>query len=129
MKKRISEKAIYKETTRLLHFLGTPANMKGHNLIRSAIVLVYYNEEYLDNITRKLYPAVAEMYNSNVYRVEYNMRNAIGATWNRGDIDNIVEIFGNTVSYEKSKPTNSEFIAMIVDCLRIKFYWDNYKDN
>lgn len=126
MERKVVEKVIFKETTKLLHYLGTPAKLKGHNLIRTAIVIVYYNEEYIDNITNKLYPEVARKYKIKIANVEYNMRSAIGATWNRGEIDNIVEIFGNTVSYEKSKPTNSEFIAMIVDYLRRKYYWDNY---
>lgn len=87
--------------------------------LRSSIMETYYNPDILGQVTKVLYPDIARMYNTTSSRVERAIRHAIEVAWNRGNTDAIDEIFGYTVSATKSKPTNSEFIAMISDKLRL----------
>ncbi|MDD4000302.1 MAG: sporulation transcription factor Spo0A [Bacilli bacterium] len=107
------------EITTLLHEIGVPAHIRGYLYIREAITMVYYNVEILGNITKVLYPEVARKFNTTSSRVERAIRHAIEVAWVRGNIDAISDIFSYTISYHKSKPTNSEFIAMIADRLRL----------
>lgn len=107
------------EITTLLHEIGVPAHIRGYLYIREAITMVYYNIEILGNITKILYPEVARKFNTTSSRVERAIRHAIEVAWVRGNIDAISDIFSYTISYNKSKPTNSEFIAMIADRLRL----------
>jgi two-component system response regulator (stage 0 sporulation protein A) len=107
------------EITTLLHEIGVPAHIRGYLYIREAITMVYYNVEILGNITKILYPEVARKFNTTSSRVERAIRHAIEVAWVRGNIDAISDIFSYTISYHKSKPTNSEFIAMIADRLRL----------
>lgn len=107
------------EITTLLHEIGVPAHIRGYMYIREAITMVYHNIEILGNITKVLYPEIARKYNTTSSRVERAIRHAIEVAWVRGNIDAISEIFSYTISYNKSKPTNSEFIAMIADRLRL----------
>jgi two-component system response regulator (stage 0 sporulation protein A) len=118
MRERITlESAI----TKLLHEIGVPAHIKGYLYIREAIMKVYNDIEMLGAVTKVLYPTIAEEYNTTSSRVERAIRHAIEVAWNRGSIDVIEDIFGYTVSISKSKPTNSEFIAMIADKLKLEF--------
>lgn len=107
------------EITTLLHEIGVPAHIKGYLYIRESITMVYHNVDLLGSITKILYPEVARKYNTTASRVERAIRHAIEVAWVRGNIDAISEIFSYTISYHKSKPTNSEFIAMIADRLRL----------
>lgn len=107
------------EITTLLHEIGVPAHIRGYLYIREAITMVYHNIEILGNITKILYPEVARKFNTTSSRVERAIRHAIEVAWVRGNIDAISDIFSYTISYHKSKPTNSEFIAMIADRLRL----------
>ncbi|MFA7434741.1 MAG: sporulation transcription factor Spo0A [Bacilli bacterium] len=107
------------EITTLLHEIGVPAHIRGYLYIREAITMVYHNLEILGNITKILYPEVARKFNTTSSRVERAIRHAIEVAWVRGNIDAISDIFSYTISYHKSKPTNSEFIAMIADRLRL----------
>ena len=109
------------EITTLLHEIGVPAHIRGYLYIRDAIKLVYNSIEILGSITKKLYPEIARKYATTASRVERAIRHAIEVAWLRGNIDAISEIFSYTISYHKSKPTNSEFIAMIADKLRLKY--------
>ena len=108
------------EITHLLHEIGVPAHIRGHLYIREAIIIVYNDVNVLNGITKVLYPTVATKYKTTASRVERAIRHAIEVAWVRGNIDAITEIFSYTISYHKSKPTNSEFIAMIADRLRLK---------
>lgn len=108
------------EITDLLHEVGIPAHIKGYLYLRTAIKKTYYNLDYLGQITKVLYPEIAREYSSTASRVERAIRHAIEVAWNRGNIDAIDEIFGYTISATKAKPTNSEFIAMLSDKLRLK---------
>ena len=106
--------------TKLLHELGVPANLKGYQYLRFAILSVYENMSLLNSITKSLYPMIAEEYNTTASRVERSIRNAIEVAWNRGSADILHQIFGYTVSVTKSKPTNSEFIAMLADRIHLE---------
>ena len=112
---------IRKKITKIIHELGVPSNLKGYNYIREGIMLVYYNPTLSSKITKGLYPQIAEKYTSNESRVERSMRHAIEVSWNRGNWDMMEDIFGYSVSIDKAKPTNSEFIVTIADMLRLEF--------
>ena len=106
--------------TSIIHEIGVPAHIKGYQYLREAISMVYNNIEILGAITKTLYPAIAEKYKTTPSRVERAIRHAIEVAWTRGNIDSISHLFGYTVNISKSKPTNSEFIAMVADKLRIE---------
>lgn len=114
-----SDKTLDTEITEILHEIGVPAHIKGYLYLREAIVMVYYNLDILGAITKVLYPTIAKKYNTTSSRVERAIRHSIEVAWNRGNVDAISQIFAYTISYTKSKPTNSEFIAMIADKLRL----------
>ncbi len=115
-----AEVDIQREITRLLHEIGIPAHIKGYLYLRCAIEKTYYDLEYLGQITKILYPEIAKEYATTASRVERAIRHAIEVAWNRGNVDAIDDIFGYTISASKAKPTNSEFIAMLSDKLRLK---------
>lgn len=106
--------------TSIIHEIGVPAHIKGYQYLREAITMVYNNIEILGAITKTLYPAIAERFKTTPSRVERAIRHAIEVAWTRGNIDSISHLFGYTVNISKSKPTNSEFIAMVADKLRIE---------
>ncbi len=108
-----------KEITDILHEIGIPAHIKGYMYLRTAIIETYMNVEFLGQITKVLYPEIARKYKTTSSRVERAIRHAIEVAWNRGNIDAIDDIFAYTISASKAKPTNSEFIAMIADKLRL----------
>ena len=108
------------EITNLLHRIGVPASIKGYQFLRSSILIVVEDFSIINHITKLLYPRIASKYNTIPNRVERAIRHAIEVAWNRGKIENINAIFGCTVSYEKTKPTNSEFIALVADKLRLQ---------
>ena len=114
-KLRIEEKV-----TILLHNIGIPAHIKGYVYIRCAIIESFYNPMYIGQITKSLYPEIARRYSSTPSRVERAIRHAIEIAWNRGSVDLIDKIFGYTINAFKAKPTNSEFIAMLTDKLRLE---------
>lgn len=106
--------------TSIIHEIGVPAHIKGYQYLREAITMVYNNIEILGAITKTLYPAIAERFKTTPSRVERAIRHAIEVAWTRGNIDSISFIFGYTINISKAKPTNSEFIAMVADKLRIE---------
>lgn len=105
--------------TNIIHEIGVPAHIKGYQYLREAITMVYNNIEILGAITKTLYPDIAAKYNTTPSRVERAIRHAIEVAWTRGNIDSISHLFGYTINISKAKPTNSEFIAMVADKLRI----------
>ncbi|CCY07627.1 sporulation transcription factor Spo0A [Coprobacillus sp. CAG:698] len=107
------------EITTILHEIGVPAHIRGYLYIRESIKRVYYDIEILGSITKVLYPEVAMKYSTTASRVERAIRHAIEVAWIRGNVEAISDIFSYTISYHKTKPTNSEFIAMIADRLRL----------
>lgn len=108
------------EITSILHEVGVPAHIKGYMYLREAIAMIYNDIEILGSITKKLYPEIARTFGTTSSRVERAIRHAIEIAWVRGNVDAISDIFSYTISYNKSKPTNSEFIAMIADRLRLE---------
>lgn len=108
------------EVTGVLHEIGVPAHIKGYLYLREAICLVVQRVELLGGITKELYPAIAKKYNTTPSRVERAIRHAIEVAWSRGNVEAIHLLFGHTVNSERGKPTNSEFIAMVADRLRME---------
>lgn len=106
--------------TSIIHEIGVPAHIKGYMYLREAISMVYNDIELLGSITKVLYPDIAKKFKTTSSRVERAIRHAIEVAWSRGNIDSISSLFGYTVSMSKAKPTNSEFIAMVADKLRIE---------
>lgn len=108
------------EITSIIHEIGVPAHIKGYMYLREAITMVVNNIELLSAVTKELYPSIAKKYNTTASRVERAIRHAIEVAWSRGQVDTINKIFGYTIHNSKGKPTNSEFIAMIADKLRLQ---------
>jgi two-component system, response regulator, stage 0 sporulation protein A len=106
--------------TDVLRSVGIPANLKGYLFLREAIQMVFHNVELMSGVTKIIYPSIAEKYHTTASRVERAIRHAIEVGWNRGSIEQIEFVFGNTVSPLKGKPTNAEFIALISDHLRLQ---------
>lgn len=108
------------EITNIIHEVGVPAHIKGYQYLRDAISIVVNDMEMLGAVTKELYPAIAEMNSTTPSRVERAIRHAIEVAWNRGKLETIDKLFGYTVHNDKGKPTNSEFIAIIADKLRLE---------
>jgi two-component system response regulator (stage 0 sporulation protein A) len=106
--------------TNIIHEVGVPAHIKGYQYLRAAIIMVIEDIEILNQITKMLYPKIAKKFNTTPSRVERAIRHAIEVAWSRGQNEVIENIFGYTISASKGKPTNSEFIAMIADKLRLE---------
>ncbi|WP_245835745.1 sporulation transcription factor Spo0A [Virgibacillus ndiopensis] len=120
IKKDRRKKDLEASITNIIHEIGVPAHIKGYMYLREAITMVYNDIELLGSITKVLYPDIAKKYNTTASRVERAIRHAIEVAWSRGNIDSISALFGYTVSISKAKPTNSEFIAMVADRLRLE---------
>lgn len=108
------------EITTIIHEIGVPAHIKGYMYLREAITMVVNDMELLSAVTKELYPSIAKKYNTTASRVERAIRHAMEVAWGRGQIEAINKLFGYTVHNDKGKPTNSEFIAIIADKLRLK---------
>ena len=104
----------------IMHQIGVPAHIKGYQYLREAIVLSINDREMMSSVTKILYPTVAKMYSTTASRVERAIRHAIEVAWDRGDVDVLSSYFGYTIQNTRGKPTNSEFIAMISDKLRLR---------
>lgn len=106
--------------TKIIHQIGVPAHIKGYQYLRTAIMMVANNNQIINEVTKTLYPTIAREYDTTSSRVERAIRHAIEVAWDRGDVEVLDSFFGYTVHKNKGKPTNSEFIAMIADNLRLK---------
>lgn len=109
------------QITQIIHEIGVPAHIKGYQYLRSAILLTVDDGEIINSVTKILYPTVAKKYGTTTSRVERAIRHAIEVAWDRGDVDTLNSYFGYTIQNSRGKPTNSEFIAMIADNLRLKY--------
>ena len=109
------------DVTDIIHEIGVPAHIKGYQYLRDAIILSVNDMEMLNSITKILYPTIAKRHQTTPSRVERAIRHAIEVAWSRGKMDTIDELFGYTVSTGKGKPTNSEFIALIADKIRLEY--------
>lgn len=108
------------QVTSIIHKIGVPAHIKGYQYLRTAIMMTIENSDLINSVTKILYPTVAKKYQTTSSRVERAIRHAIEVAWDRGDLDTLNAYFGYTIQNERGKPTNSEFIAMIADNLRLK---------
>ena len=109
------------DVTNVIHEIGVPAHIKGYQYLRDAIMMSVNDSEVLNSITKVLYPTIAKKHKTTPSRVERAIRHAIEVAWSRGKMDTIDELFGYTVSYGKGKPTNSEFVALIADKIRLEY--------
>ncbi len=116
----VHKKTLEEEVTEIIHDVGVPAHIKGYQYLREAIIMSVIDMDMLNSVTKVLYPEVAKKFQTTPSRVERAIRHAIEVAWSRGRVETIEEMFGYTVSVGKGKPTNSEFIALITDKIRIK---------
>lgn len=112
--------ALQRKVTAVIHEVGVPAHIKGYQYVREAIIIAVQDIEVINAVTKVLYPEVAKRFNTTPSRVERAVRHAIEVAWDRGDLETLQSYFGYTVSNAKGKPTNSEFIAMIADKIRLE---------
>lgn len=109
------------QVTKIIHQIGVPAHIKGYQYLRTAIILTVNDGDIINSVTKILYPTVAKKYQTTTSRVERAIRHAIEVAWDRGDVDVLNSYFGYTIQGNRGKPTNSEFIAMIADNLRLRY--------
>ena len=109
------------QVTKIIHQIGVPAHIKGYQYLRTAILMTIEDNDIINSVTKILYPSVAKQYQTTTSRVERAIRHAIEVAWDRGDVDTLNSYFGYTIQNNRGKPTNSEFIAMIADNLRLKY--------
>ena len=109
------------QVTKIIHQIGVPAHIKGYQYLRTAILLTIKDSDIINSVTKVLYPSVAKKYATTTSSVERAIRHAIEVAWDRGDVDTLNAYFGYTIQNNRGKPTNSEFIAMIADNLRLKY--------
>ncbi len=115
--KILSQEAVI---TDLLHSLGVPSHIRGYQYIKEGILIVYRNDNFISYITKDVYPEIAKKYNTTPTRVERAIRHAIEVSWNRGDINLMEDIFGNSLNVNRDKPTNSEYLTTLADRLKVK---------
>ena len=115
------EQSLETRVTDMIHEIGIPAHIKGYHYLRDAIMMAVEDMDVLNAVTKVLYPTVAKRHQTTASRVERAIRHAIEVAWSRGKLDTLDELFGYTVSNGKGKPTNSEFIALIADTLRLEY--------
>ena len=116
----VDENFLRKEITKMLRTIGMPSHVLGYEYTREAILIALGNKDTLRSITKRLYPRVAETFQTTPSRVERAMRHAVEVAWDRGDLDVLSELFGNSVSRSRGKPTNSEFCSAVADYLRLE---------
>lgn len=114
-----SEFSVQTKVTKIMRDVGVPAHIKGYQYIRDAIIMAINDREIISAVTKRLYPELAKNHNTTPSRVERAIRHAIEVAWNRGKVDTINKLFGYTINTRKGKPTNSEFIALVADTLRL----------
>ncbi|MSS63767.1 sporulation transcription factor Spo0A [Velocimicrobium porci] len=115
------ERNLESDVTNIIHEIGVPAHIKGYQYLRDAIMMSVNDGEMLNSITKLLYPSIAKRHKTTPSRVERAIRHAIEVAWSRGKMDTIDELFGYTVNNGKGKPTNSEFVALIADKIRLEY--------
>ncbi len=115
-----SMQTLEEDVTEIIHEVGVPAHIKGYQYLREAIIMCVNNMDMLNSITKILYPGIAKKFQTTPSRVERAIRHAIEVAWSRGKMDTLDDLFGYTISNGKGKPTNSEFIALITDKIRLQ---------
>lgn len=120
IEEKINDTKLEMLVTGIIHEIGVPAHIKGYHYLRKAIILSIKQADVMDSVTKILYPTIAKSYDTTSSRVERAIRHAIEVAWDRGDIDVLNSYFGYTIQNQRGKPTNSEFIAMISDRIRLE---------
>ena len=115
----MQKKSLETQVTEIIHEIGVPAHIKGYQYLREAIMMSVEDVEMLNSITKILYPSIAKKYQTTPSRVERAIRHAIEVAWSRGKMETLDALFGYTINIGKGKPTNSEFIALIADKIRL----------
>ncbi|MBO5292596.1 MAG: sporulation transcription factor Spo0A [Lachnospiraceae bacterium] len=115
------EKDLERDVTDMIHEIGVPAHIKGYQYLREAIMMSVEDVEMLNSITKILYPSIAKKFQTTPSRVERAIRHAIEVAWSRGRMETLDALFGYTINTGKGKPTNSEFIALIADKIRLQY--------
>lgn len=115
------EHDLEKDVTDMIHEIGVPAHIKGYQYLREAIMISVSDVEMLNSITKILYPTIAKKFQTTPSRVERAIRHAIEVAWSRGKMETLDALFGYTINTGKGKPTNSEFIALIADKIRLQY--------
>lgn len=118
--RQYTQQSLEEDVTEMIHEVGVPAHIKGYQYLREAIIMSVDNVDMLNSITKVLYPGIAKKYQTTPSRVERAIRHAIEVAWSRGKMDTLDDLFGYTISNGKGKPTNSEFIALITDKIRLQ---------
>ena len=119
--KEVKEKDLEKDVTEMIHEIGVPAHIKGYHYLREAIMMCVEDVDMLNSITKVLYPTIADNFKTTPSRVERAIRHAIEVAWSRGKMETLDGLFGYTINLGKEKPTNSEFIALIADKIRLRY--------
>ena len=117
---KLQEDDLESRVTSVLHNMGVPAHIKGYSFLRQSIIMAVEDVEVISLVTKRLYPDIARINKTTASRVERAIRHAIEVAWDRGNVDVLNEYFGYTINNMRGKPTNSEFIAMIADRLRLE---------
>ena len=117
----ITDRNLETDITNIIHDIGIPAHIKGYQYLRDSITLSVKDAEIINSVTKVLYPTIARKYETTPSRVERAIRHAIEVAWNRGNTDTLNDLFGYTINCGKGKPTNSEFIALISDKIRLQY--------
>ena len=117
----VSDRSLEADITEIIHDIGIPAHIKGYQYLRDSIMLSVKDNDVINSITKILYPTIAKKYQTTSSRVERAIRHAIEVAWNRGNTDTLNGLFGYTISNGKGTPTNSEFIALIADKIRLEY--------
>ena len=120
LQQNLQNGSIEMRVTEIIHQIGVPAHIKGYQYLRDAIIMAINDDDIINAVTKRLYPAVAKKHGTTSSRVERAIRHAIEVAWDRGDVDVLNSYFGYTIHNGRGKPTNSEFIAMISDRFRLQ---------
>ena len=120
-REELKERNLEADVTAIIHEIGVPAHIKGYQYLREAIIMSVNDIDMLNSITKILYPTIAKKFQTTPSRVERAIRHAIEVAWSRGKMDTIDALFGYTINNGKGKPTNSEFIALIADKIRLEY--------
>lgn len=119
--KKTEERDLEQDVTNMIHEIGVPAHIKGYQYLRESIMMAVEDNSMLSSITKILYPTIAKKFDTTPSRVERAIRHAIEVAWSRGRMETLDALFGYTINTGKGKPTNSEFIALIADRIRLKY--------
>ncbi len=119
--KKVQERDLEQDVTDMIHEIGVPAHIKGYQYLRESIMMAVEDNSMLSSITKVLYPTIAKKFQTTPSRVERAIRHAIEVAWSRGRMETLDALFGYTINTGKGKPTNSEFIALIADRIRLKY--------